>query len=269
MPEEKQGLRRIRSYVIRTPRASKSHDALIQSAHSEGIYYSLHNYGDREVANLLEYLQSVIFPHPAPWTYAHETPVFSVSAEDNKPLQENKSAYPLFWIDIGFGNGDSLIKFAQQFPHILFLGIEVHELGVRQALSKASRYELDNVLVVRGDVLDLLEAFAGHIRVHAVTALFPDPWPKKRHQKRRLFTEASLSLVAKIMHPGAMFGFASDWQPYSEEVGAFLSSSESFEVLFSPYAPRPFWRAQTKYEKKSIADGRLTRDILATRTDVL
>lgn len=112
-------------------------------------------------------------------------------------------------VEIGFGNGDALVAMAQAEPGINFIGIEVHRPGVGAALSKISAAGLNNVRIIAEDAVVVLEHMIGDTSLAGLYLFFPDPWPKKRHHKRRLVQPAFLELVARSW-PGAL---SSTWQP--------------------------------------------------------
>src|SRR3954453_22599242 len=151
-------------------------------------------------------------------------------------------------IEIGFGNGEALIEFAKSHPEIDCIGIEVHRPGVGHLLLDAQALELKNVRVISHDAVEVLEKLAPE-SISFVHIFFPDPWPKKRHHKRRLIQPAFVRLLASRLAAGATLHCATDWEPYAEQMLAVLAAEPSL-VNAAPggFADRPSTRPLTKFE---------------------
>lgn len=157
------------------------------------------------------------------------------------------------WLDIGFGNGESIIHAAQHYPKVNILGIEVHLPGVGRLLMAADEHNLNNIRIIRNDAVDIIRAFVPDDSLQAVHIYFPDPWHKKRHHKRRLVQQPFLDLIRTKLKSGGRFHFATDWQPYAEEVADLLQQNKDWlcdSQQESRYAPRPDWRPITKFERR-------------------
>lgn len=170
---------------------------------------------------------------------------------------------PLY-LEIGFGNGDTLLHLATQQPACDFLGIEVHRPGIGRVLSELARCELQNVRVVCADAVDVL---SGHIRdgsLAGVYILFPDPWPKQRHHKRRLINPAFVDLVAMKMKNSGVIHLATDWEHYAQHALRVLSACPSFRNLDTAggYGLRPPNRPVTKFESRGQQLGHTIRDLV-------
>ncbi len=228
--------------------------------HEEKRYFSL---PDHSAGELIAAIHEKTVQIPLPYRYAYEMPLFEARSAATLSLVER--AKQLLWIDIGFGNGDSLLTMAHQFPHILFLGVEVHPQGIQQLIAKIDAYSIKNIIVVQADAVVVLNAIAGFVYAHAITLFFSDPWPKKRHHKRRLLNETRFHDLATCMHPGALLCIATDWQNYADVIRDEIDRFKEFTNQFCPYAPRPFWRLPTKYEEKAVREGRVVRDFIAVR----
>ena len=170
-------------------------------------------------------------------------------------------------IEIGFGNGEATWRMARDEPEKNFIGIEVHKPGIGHLLQALDAQELDNVRIARSDAVHFIRDRLTDRSMHEVRIYFPDPWPKKRHHKRRLIQVKFLDLLAARMAPGAVLHLATDWQPYAEHMLAQLDETGSFENLSGSgdYCPRPPWRPQTKYELRGERLGHKTRDIVLRR----
>ena len=137
-------------------------------------------------------------------------------------------------LEIGFGNGDNLLDMAEANPDINFLGIEVHEPGVGHCLLGAEKKQLNNILLVCEDALLILRNMIPDDSISRVNLFFPDPWPKKRHHKRRIVQPKFVELIAKKLQPEGIFHVATDWENYAEHIADLLSQSESFQALPAP-----------------------------------
>jgi len=135
------------------------------------------------------------------------------------------------WMEIGFGNGDALVTMARQNAEVNFLGVEVHLPGVGHALGEVARCELTNVRLIRYDVLDLIEHFMMPASVDRVLIYFPDPWHKTRHHKRRLVNAKFLDMLEKLLRPEGLIHFATDWEPYANQVKSVVEMHPRYECL--------------------------------------
>ncbi len=155
-------------------------------------------------------------------------------------------------LEIGFGNGDHLAALAARHPGRDFVGIEVHRPGVGRLLLSCDAQGSHNVRAICRDALEVLEHALPAASFDEVLLLFPDPWHKKRHHKRRIVQPPFIALVAKVLVPGGRFHLATDWEPYAQDMLAQLNASAEFENL-SPdggYAPRDAARAPTRFERR-------------------
>ncbi len=137
-------------------------------------------------------------------------------------------------LEIGFGNGDNLVQMAEQYPHQNFLGIEVHEPGVGHCLLKLVEHEISNVRLMRHDAVEVLRNCIADRSLARVNLFFPDPWPKKRHQKRRIVQHDFVKLIAQKLLPGGIFHVATDWQNYAEHIAEIMADSPEFIALEQP-----------------------------------
>lgn len=153
-------------------------------------------------------------------------------------------------VDIGFGNGESILHAAEQYPQLNFLGIDVHLPGIGRLLMGLEEQGLENVKVVRYDAVDVLRDFIDDGSLSAVHVYFPDPWHKKRHHKRRLVNSDFLCLITAKLVSGGRFHFASDWQDYALQVKDLLGDCDDFGKQAVEFVPRPEWRPVTKFERR-------------------
>jgi tRNA (guanine-N7-)-methyltransferase len=154
-------------------------------------------------------------------------------------------------LEIGFGNGESLVALAQAHPDEDFLGIEVHRPGVGHLMLRVESLGLSNIRVACRDAVEVLARQLPDASLDAVLLYFPDPWPKKRHHKRRIVQPAFVALVASKLKPGGPFRLATDWQNYAEQMLAVVGDCAMLENEFDAgYAPRPDSRPLTRFETR-------------------
>ena len=179
-------------------------------------------------------------------------PVFAFNPSSKIDFSELYGNNNPVWLDIGFGNGESIIHAAQKYPAINFLGIEVHLPGVGHLLMAIDELQLNNVRIIRNDAVDMLNLFIQDQSLSAIHIYFPDPWHKKRHHKRRLLNQDFLDLIKNKLTTGGRLHYASDWQPYALEVQALFAENAWLQNQQpdNGFAPRPEWRPVTKFERR-------------------
>jgi tRNA (guanine-N7-)-methyltransferase len=170
-------------------------------------------------------------------------------------------------LEIGFGDGDTLVQLAASRPERDHLGIEVHPPGVGHCLLAAEAAHLANVRVVRHDAVEVLERALPDDTFDEVLLYFADPWPKKRHHKRRIVQPAFVELVVERLRPGGIFRLATDWEPYAEHMletlrGCARLRNESGD---GRYVPRPESRPVTRFERRGHRLGHEVRDLAFRR----
>jgi len=171
-------------------------------------------------------------------------------------------------MEIGFGNGEATLQMAIAHPEENYLGVEVHRPGVGHLLLKLEKHQVTNVRIACDDAVDLLRQRIQPASLDGVRIYFPDPWPKKRHHKRRIIQSPFIALLAEKMRLGACCHLATDWEPYAEHMLEVMQNSAGFENL-SPdgtVCPRPEWRPQTRYEKRGERLGHRVFDLVFRRT---
>ena len=131
-------------------------------------------------------------------------------------------------LEIGFGNGEQILARASRQPEYNFLGVEVHEPGVGQLLLAAERAKLTNLKLIRQDAVEVLQDQIPYASLEEVQILFPDPWPKTRHHKRRLIQAAFLDLLAPRLRLGGLVHLATDWEPYAEQMREVFGACPAF-----------------------------------------
>lgn len=157
-------------------------------------------------------------------------------------------------LDIGFGDGEALLTTAANNPGIDYVGVEVHEPGIGHLLVLLEKAGLDNVRIIDRDVVDVLDRMIEDAAFDAVNLFFPDPWPKKRHHKRRLVQPAFVTEVARVLAEGGLFHIVTDWADHAEHTREILSQCSDFapvaagELCGDPLA----FRAPTKFERRGL-----------------
>ena len=170
------------------------------------------------------------------------------------------------WLEIGFGNGESLAAYAQANPDINYLGIEVHGPGVGHLLLRIDELGLTNLRVMKHDAVEVLKGVPD-ASLDGIMLFFPDPWHKKKHHKRRILQPAFVEEIARLLRPGGIFHAATDWEEYAEQMMQVLSASEAFENTAGEgaYSPRPAARPLTKFEQRGQRLGHGVWDLLFRR----
>ena len=170
-------------------------------------------------------------------------------------------------MEIGFGMGDALVSMAKNAPDAGFLGIEVYPPGIGAALRAIEANGITNVRLIRADAVAVLNALADS-SLDAVLIFFPDPWPKKRHHKRRLIQAPFVDTVCRKLRPAGRFELATDWAPYASEMLRVIEAQGDFSNLAGAgaYAERPSARPPTKFERRGERLGHVTYDLVFERT---
>ncbi|MEO1766274.1 tRNA (guanosine(46)-N7)-methyltransferase TrmB [Thiobacter aerophilum] len=165
-------------------------------------------------------------------------------------------------LEIGFGMGETTAAIACDHPELDFIGVEVHTPGIGSLLKQIHEKALTNVRIIAHDAVEVLAHMIPPQSLDGVHIFFPDPWPKKRHHKRRLIQPAFVALVADRLRPGGYLHIATDWQPYAEQILAVLSAQPHLENTAAGFAPRPSWRPITKFESRGLKLGHGVWDVL-------
>jgi tRNA (guanine-N7-)-methyltransferase len=154
--------------------------------------------------------------------------------------------------EIGFGNGEHLLALAASRPADDFIGIEVHRPGIGRLLLQLEERGLSNVRVICRDAVEVLERGLEGPCLDEVLILFPDPWPKKRHHKRRLIRPPFVALLAERLRDGGVLRLATDWEPYAAEMLAALSAEPRLRNVAADggFIPRPRERSPTRFERR-------------------
>ncbi|MFN2495129.1 MAG: tRNA (guanosine(46)-N7)-methyltransferase TrmB [Pseudonocardiaceae bacterium] len=176
-------------------------------------------------------------------------------------------------LEIGSGMGESTATMAARAPDVDHLAVEVYRPGLAQLLLRAEQAGLTNLRLLRGDAHELLTEHVAAGSLHGVRIYFPDPWPKRRHHKRRLVRPEFVALVASRLAPGGTLHLATDWEPYAAEMLAACAGEPALSNaagagrggVAGGFAARPQWRPISKFEQRALDEGRVVRDLLFSR----
>jgi tRNA (guanine-N7-)-methyltransferase len=171
-------------------------------------------------------------------------------------------------VEIGFGNGENLAALATAHPERDYLGIEVHRSGVGRLMLAAENAQLTNLRIVCHDAVEVLERQIAAEALDEVLILFPDPWHKKRHHKRRLIQPPFVSLIVSRLKSGGLLRLATDWEPYAQQMLEVLGANSSLANLSADngFIERPSERIVTRFEKRGARLGHGVWDLAFQRT---
>jgi tRNA (guanine-N7-)-methyltransferase len=169
-------------------------------------------------------------------------------------------------LEIGSGMGESTAVMAMAAPDVDHLAVEIYQPGLAQLLLRIEQAEISNLRLLRGDAYTFLHEHVAAGSLHAVRIYFPDPWPKRRHHKRRLVRPELVALVTSRLAVGATLHLATDWEPYAQEMlAACVAEPGLRNTAQHGFATRPAWRPVTKFEQRARDEGRVVRDLLFAR----
>ena len=168
-------------------------------------------------------------------------------------------------LEIGFGMGGATAEIATRQPEVDFLGVEVHTPGVGALLKLIDEQGLTNLRIVQHDAVEVLEHRIAPASLAGVHIFFPDPWHKKKHNKRRLIQAEFVARLVTRLAPGGYLHCATDWQPYAEQMLEVLSAEPALCNTADGYAPRPDYRPLTKFENRGLKLGHGVWDLVFRR----
>lgn len=203
--------------------------------------------------------------------YQKAWPAFGLELEQGMidPQGVFKNAAPVV-LEIGFGMGDSLAEMAKAAPDTNFLGIEVHRPGVGRLLYLADEeYQLKNLRVYCADAIQVLNRCIPAQSIDRLQLFFPDPWHKKRHNKRRIVQLEFMAMIREKLKIGGVFHAATDWEPYAEYMIKVLAEAPGFknQAGAAKYSQKPDYRPETKFERRGERLGHGVWDLLFERID--
>ena len=171
------------------------------------------------------------------------------------------------WLEIGFGDGEALITMAQHHPQVDFLGVEVHRPGIGHLLKRLTDTDLSNIRVISEDAVQLLKYNIAATCLDRILLFFPDPWPKRRHHKRRIVKAEFVPLLHNTLKAGGVFHMATDWKDYALQAMDVMNSGDGFINMTGArhFSERPDYRPETKFEHRGMRLGHGVWDLLFSR----
>ena len=166
------------------------------------------------------------------------------------------------FLEIGFGMGETTAHIAMAHPDRDYLAIEVHTPGVGALLKAIGEAAIRNIRIVQHDAVEVLNRMIAAETFHGAHIFFPDPWPKKRHHKRRLIQAPFVALLASKLKPGGYLHVATDWEEYAQQILSVLRAEPTLQNTAADYAPRPGYRPVTKFETRGLRLGHGVWDIV-------
>ncbi len=230
MTDENKPLRSVRTFVIRAGRMTPSQEKALQEQWNA--------YGLELEEGMLNFEQ----------VFGRQAPVI---------------------LEIGFGMGDSLLAMAKNHPDTDYLGIEVHKPGVGRLLNNAAKEEVGNLRVFNQDALEVLKYCIPDGSLAGIQLFFPDPWPKKKHHKRRMVQPEIAQTFRQKLAIGGVFHMATDWEPYAEHMMEVMSAAPGYRNVAGEgqYSPQPEHRPVTKFQKRGEKLGHGVWDLMFERVE--
>ena len=165
-------------------------------------------------------------------------------------------------IEIGFGMGHTTIEIAETLTDSNFIAIDVHSPGVGNLLNKIKENELENLKIIQHDAVEVLEKMVIDESLDAIHIFFPDPWHKKRHNKRRLIQNSFLELISRKLKKDGYIHIATDWEDYADWIVGIFKKNKKYRSKNSDFSKKPSYRPKTKYENRGINLGHQVWDII-------
>lgn len=170
-----------------------------------------------------------------------------------------------FIVEIGFGMGLATADIAAALPDHRFLGLEVHAPGVGKLMSEMEKRTIRNIRICRHDAVEVVDSMLALDSVDGFHVFFPDPWPKKRHHKRRIMNQSFVALMSSRLKPGGYLYYVTDWEEYAERTLETMDAEPLLKNACERWAERAPWRPVTKFEQRAINDGRPIRELRFVR----
>ena len=166
------------------------------------------------------------------------------------------------FLEIGFGMGETTAQIAAGHPQCDYLGIEVHTPGVGGLLRLIEAQQLTNIRIIQHDAVEVVTHMIPASSLSGIHVFFPDPWPKKRHHKRRLLQPGFVHVLASRLQPGGYLHVATDWEEYAAQILEVLSGEALLANSVEGFSPRPEHRPLTKFESRGLKLGHVVRDLV-------
>ncbi len=163
-------------------------------------------------------------------------------------------------LEIGFGMGHATVEIAEHNPDINYIGIEVHTPGIGKVLSEIESKQLTNLRLINYDAVQTIRTMINNYSLSGIHIFFPDPWPKKKHHKRRLIQRPFIQeLIGKLKNGGYIY-IVTDWEEYAEHILSVLNRSTELKNTYTDFADKKKWRPYTGFEKKGLAKNHIIRE---------
>ena len=200
-------------------------------------------------------------------SYNQLLPLYSVPYSGSEiSLRELFPGASRYILEIGFGMGEATVRLADENPEVAYLGIEVHKPGVGKVLSEIERLSLDNLRIINHDAVEVFQNMIPDRILDGIHIFFPDPWPKKKHHKRRLIQKPFVDLIAPKLVPGGYLYICTDWEEYAEQILAVCSEAAGLENAYTDFAEHQKWRPRTKFESRGLDKSHRIREVYFTKT---
>ncbi|MCL2720190.1 MAG: tRNA (guanosine(46)-N7)-methyltransferase TrmB [Treponema sp.] len=187
------------------------------------------------------------------------------------PVSDDKLVFSDFFkndnltVEIGFGSGFATAEIAQANPDKNYLGIEVHKPGIGRLLWEIENRNLSNIRIIEYDAVQVFEKMIPSDSLDAIHIFFPDPWPKKRHRKRRLIQRPFTNILASCLKAGGYLYMVTDWEDYAAHALEELTLTDSLKNMYDDFAPIQSWRPKTRFENKGLEKEHKINEIYFTR----
>lgn len=168
-------------------------------------------------------------------------------------------------LEIGFGSGFATAEIAKANPEKNYIGIEVHKPGIGRLLWEIEKQNLNNIRIIEYDAVPVLEKIIAPESLDAVHVFFPDPWPKKKHHKRRLVQRPFTLTLAKCLKQGGYLYMVTDWEDYALYALEELSATEGLKNNYDGFADSQTWRPRTRFEQKGLDKEHIIRELYFTK----
>ncbi|MDR0908699.1 MAG: tRNA (guanosine(46)-N7)-methyltransferase TrmB [Spirochaetaceae bacterium] len=196
--------------------------------------------------------------------YDELMPKYGIFSVNSSPSWLDSS--PLI-CEIGFGMGQATIDIAKANPDVHYLGIEVFKAGIGKLLLEIEKQQIENIRIIEGDAVEVLEKMISDHSIDGFHIFFPDPWPKKKHHKRRLVTRPFTNLLAQKLKDNGYLYMATDWADYADWALTELSATEGLRNKYDGFADKQEWRPETKFERKGLAKEHKIYELYFTTND--
>tara|TARA_Y100000022_G_C13224199_1_gene363992 strand:- start:611 stop:1288 length:678 start_codon:yes stop_codon:yes gene_type:complete len=204
-------------------------------------------------------------------TKCQESGIKNFSTQYRIPFQNSLLNFDQFFskknkiiLEIGFGMGDTTFEIAKAMNNFNFLAIEVHSPGVGNLLNKINLGQIENLKIIQHDAIEVINKMIPKRSLDGVHIFFPDPWPKKKHHKRRLLKKSFLDLLESKLSLSGYVHLATDWEPYALEIISLVEQNSNYKMTDRDFNKRPTSRPLTKYENRGLRLGHQVWDIIFT-----